>query len=76
MVIKKVTDASFKKYGKVIQGLACEDIIVAMASTPVPEDVVYEASVVELESCGSAKEIAYSLYGGCLLYTSPSPRDI
>lgn len=64
MVIQKVTDASFKKYGKVIQGLACEDIIAAMASTPVPEDVVYEASVPVLESCGSAKEIAYSLYGG------------
>ncbi len=64
MVIQKVTDASFQKYGKVIQGLPAADIIAAMASTPVPEDVIYVASVPELEACDSAGDIAYSLYGG------------
>lgn len=64
MVIQKVTDAAFGRYGKVIKGLQCGDIIEAMKATPVPEDVTYVASVPELEACGSAKDIAYSLYGG------------
>lgn len=64
MVIQKVTDAAFGRYGKVIKELKCEDIIKAMGATPVPEDVTYVASVEELEACESAKDIAYSLYGG------------
>lgn len=64
MVIQKVTDAAFSRYGKVVGGLKCGDIIEAMGSTPVPEDVVYVASAPELEACDSAKDIAYSLYGG------------
>lgn len=64
MVIQKVTDAAFGRYGRVIEGLKCGDIIEKMGATPVPEDVTYVASVPELEACGSAKDIAYSLYGG------------
>ena len=36
MKIQNVSDAAFKKYGKVITGLDCSDIIAAMAETPCP----------------------------------------
>ena len=64
MQIQKVTDASFVKYGKVITGLDCSDIIAAMAETPCPENVVYEPSVACLEACRSAEDVFYSMYGG------------
>lgn len=64
MKIQNVTDAAFKKYGKVITGLDCSDIIAAMAETPCPENVVYVPGAEPLESCASAKDIAYTLYGG------------
>ena len=38
MKIQNVSDAAFKKYGKVITGLDCSDIIAAMAETPCPEN--------------------------------------
>lgn len=41
MKIQNVSDTTFKKYGKVITGLDCSDIIAAMAETPCPENVVY-----------------------------------
>lgn len=64
MEILKVTDKAFSRYGKVIQGLPCQDIIEAMGKTPVPEDVIYVPSDEDLEACESAKKVAYSLYGG------------
>ena len=64
MKIQNVSDAAFKKYGKVIMGLDCSDIIAAMAETPCPENVVYVPGAESLESCASAKDIAYTLYGG------------
>ena len=36
----------------------------AMAETPCPENVVYVPGAESLESCASAKDIAYTLYGG------------
>ncbi len=64
MKIQNVSDTAFKKYGKVITGLDCSDIIAAMAETPCPENVVYVPGAESLESCASAKDIAYTLYGG------------
>lgn len=64
MEILKVTDQAFKKYGKVIEGLPCGDIIAAMAKTPVPDGVIYTPSEADLEACESAEKIAYCLYGG------------
>ena len=64
MKIQNVSDAAFKKYGKVITGLDCSDIIAAMAETHCPENVVYVPGAESLESCASAKDIAYTLYGG------------
>lgn len=64
MQIQKVTDASFAKYGKVIEGLDCSDIIGAMAATPCPAGVVYVPGDEALEACASAADVAYTLYGG------------
>lgn len=64
MRIQKVTDASFVKYGKVIKGLDCGDIIAAMEETPCPDHVVYVPGDPALESCASARDVAYTLYGG------------
>lgn len=64
MQIQKVTDAAFSKYGKVIEGLDCADIIEAMGATPCPAGVTYVPGDASLEACASAEDIAYSLYGG------------
>ncbi len=64
MQIQKVTDPSFRKYGRVIKGIDFGNIIQKMSDTPLPDDVVYVASVAELEACPEAAAIAESLYGG------------
>lgn len=64
MNILKVTDPGFCKYGKIITGIDCSDMVAAMEATPLSEEVVYVASEEALEKCPSAKKIAYSLYGG------------
>ncbi len=64
MKIQNVHDASFNAYGKVIEGLDCSDIIAAMGATPCPDHVVYVPGDDSLESCASAKDVSYSLYGG------------
>lgn len=64
MQIQKVTDASFRKYGKIITGFDCSDIIEAMGNTPCPTGVTYVPGDEALEKCKSAEDVAYSLYGG------------
>ena len=49
MEIKKVTNPAFKPYGKVITGYDCGELLKAMEQTPLPEEVIYVASVPELE---------------------------
>lgn len=46
MNIQKVTDASFRKYGKVLEGYDFSELLKEMKHTPVPEDVVDRKSVV------------------------------
>ena len=65
MEIKKLTDESFKKYGKVIEGIDFSDILCAMENTPKPLDsVVYEPAIESLELCESAKLFSSNVYGG------------
>ena len=54
MKIQNVTDASFRKYGKVLEGYDFSALLKEMKHTPVPDDVVYVPSVEELEAllCG------------------------
>lgn len=64
MKIQNVTDASFRKYGKVLEGYDFTALIREMEHTPVPENVIYVASVEELESMDVAKELQNKGYGG------------
>lgn len=64
MNIQKVTDASFRKYGKVLEGYDFTALIREMKHTPVPEDVVYVPSVEELEALDVARELKNKAYGG------------
>lgn len=64
MKIQNVTDASFRKYGKVLEGYDFAGLLKEMKHTPVPEDVVYVPSVEELEALDIAKELQNKGFGG------------
>ena len=63
MEIKKVTDPEFRAYGQVVDGYDCKELLAAMEQTPLPEDVVYVASVKELEDLPVAKMMETNLFG-------------
>jgi hypothetical protein len=63
LVIKSITDKEFKKYGQVLKKYDCTEIIEKMGSTPLPEDVIYEPSIKELEALSIAKELQDREYG-------------
>lgn len=64
MNIQKVTDASFRKYGKVLEGYDFSELLKEMKHTPVPEDVVYVPGVEELEALPVAKDLQNKAFGG------------
>jgi len=64
ITIQKVTDPSFSRYGKVVEGYDLADLLEAMKETPVPEDVVYVGSVESLEKTAAAKAFADCFFGG------------
>lgn len=63
MKIYKVTDPQFHKYGKVIEGINLTELVDKMQEMPLPEGVVYEPSVNELESLAVAKELQNKAFG-------------
>lgn len=63
MEIKKVTDASFKKYGRVIEGIDFTELVEKMGETPCPEGVVYEPSVELLEALSVFEKLRTVGYG-------------
>lgn len=64
MELKKVTDAAFKKYGRVIQGIDFTGLVEALnTKTPAPDDVVYEPSIPELEALPVYEELKTKTYG-------------
>lgn len=64
MEIKKVTDPSFRKYGRVVQGIDFAELVnVIKEKTPLPEGVAYEPSIRELEETAVAKELKRKTYG-------------
>lgn len=63
MQIYEVTDMRFRKYGKVVRNIDFSTLTEAMKKTPVPEDVVYEPSISELEALPVAKELETVFYG-------------
>ena len=62
--IQNVTDASFRKYGKVLEGYDFSALLKEMKHTPVPDDVVYVPSVEELEALDVAKALQNKGFGG------------
>ena len=64
MKIQNVADASFHKYGKVLEGYDFSALLKEMKHTPVPDDVVYVPSVEELEALDVAKDLQNKGYGG------------
>ena len=64
MEIKKVTDPSFRKYGRVVQGIDFTDLVEAIKSeTPLPDGVAYEPSIKALEETRAAKALQRKTYG-------------
>ena len=63
MKIKKVTDPEFSRYGRVIDGYDFSKLIKAMEHTPLPEDVIYEPSIEELETTDVAIDLKMRVYG-------------
>ena len=64
MKIQNVADASFRKYGKVLEGYDFSALLKEMKHTPVPEDVIYVPSVEELEALDVMKDLQNKGYGG------------
>ena len=63
MEVMDVRGPEFKAYGRVIEGYDVSGLMKAMESTPLPDGVVYVASVPELEPLSAAKELADGIYG-------------
>lgn len=64
MKIQKVTDPSFKRYGRVLEGYSVSGLLKEMEKTPLPSDVIYVPSVKELEELDEAKAFEEKGYGG------------
>ncbi|MED9904736.1 MAG: DUF4867 family protein [Lachnospiraceae bacterium] len=63
MEIKKVTDAAFKKYGRIVDNVDFSALVEKMAETPLPEGVAYEPSVELLEALPVKEDISVTAYG-------------
>ena len=64
MKIQEVSAHSFKEYGKVVTGYCFASLLKEMEHTPLPKDVIYVASVEELEALPVAKELQERGFGG------------
>lgn len=63
MVIQKVTDAAFRKYGRVISEIDFSELVDKLSETPLPEGVVYEPSVAILEALPIMEKMQTAYYG-------------
>lgn len=63
MKIQNVTDASFRKYGRVISEIDFSELITAMEKSPLPDDVVYEPSIDYLEATSLMDKLQTAYYG-------------
>lgn len=64
MVIKKVTDGAFRKYGRIVRNIDFTELVETLnAKTAISEGVVYEPSVDILEGLPVFSEIQTKIYG-------------
>lgn len=64
MPVKPITDAAFRKYGRIIDGLDVSGLLEKMKETPLTDDVVYVASDEGLEGCPESRAVERCLFGG------------
>ncbi len=63
MKIQKVSDASFRQYGRIISEIDFTELVVKMQEKPCPQDVVYVASDADLEALEVSKKMQTTYYG-------------
>lgn len=63
MKIYSVNDPEFREYGRVINNVDFNELVEAMKKTPLPEGVVYEPSVAELEALPVYEALSTTTYG-------------
>lgn len=63
MKILSVKDPAFAKYGRIVTNVDFTELVAAMKNTPVPEGVVYEPSVKELEALPVMQKLSDVVYG-------------
>lgn len=63
MEIKKITDAAFRKYGRVVKEVDFAPLVEALKKTPDYDGVEYQASVPELEATTCMKQLQEITYG-------------
>ncbi len=63
MKVLSVKDPAFRKYGRVITNVDFSGLVEALGKTPVPEGVVYEPSVTELEALPVKQVVEQVTYG-------------
>lgn len=63
MKIKKVNDSSFHEYGRILHGYPMEEFLAKMQNTPLPDTVIYEPSVKELEELKIAEAFTDKVFG-------------
>lgn len=63
MKILSVNDSAFRKYGRIVNNVDFTGLVEAMKQTPVPEGVVYEPSIPELEALPVMQELSGVVYG-------------
>lgn len=63
MRIQRITDPSFRKYGRIISEMDFTELITQMEDTPLPEDVIYEPSAASLEALPIASRLQAVCFG-------------
>ena len=63
MEIKKVTDAAFRKYGRIISEIDFSELVTKLEETPLPDGVAYEPSVDILEALPVKEKLETAYYG-------------
>ena len=63
MKILPVSDTAFGKYGRVITNVDVTELVDALKNTPIPEGVVYEPSVAELEATAAMEPLSRITFG-------------
>lgn len=64
MKIQKVTDSSFRRYGKILDSYSMPQLMKAMEHMPLPKDVIYVPSVEAMEMLPEAEILRNRAFGG------------